>query len=159
MDDAEAIFSGYARDAEVTRFLSWTPHKSLADTRAYLRECIECWREQSRFLWAITRLSDGAVIGMIDLRPAGHMAETGYVLTRGEWGKGYMTEALGAVVEMALGLNRIYRVSAVCDVDNIASARVMEKAGMLREGLLKRFLLHPGMGPEPRDALSYAKTR
>lgn len=159
MDDAEAIFHGYARDPEVTRFLSWVPHKSMADTRAYLRDCIDCWRDQSRFLWAITRLSDGTVIGMIDLRPAGHMAETGYVLARAEWGKGLMTEALGAVVEMALGLKGIYRVSAVCDVENVASARVMEKTGMRREGLLKRFLLHPGRGPDPCDAFCYAKTR
>jgi ribosomal-protein-alanine N-acetyltransferase len=159
MDDAEAVFDGYARDPDVTRFLSWAPHRSLADTRAFLRGCMDDWREQSRFPWTITRPSDGAPIGMIDLRPAGHMAETGYVLSRAEWGNGYMTEALTAVVEAAFALPGIYRVSAICDVENLASARVMEKAGMVREGVLKRFLLHPAMGPEPRDAFCYAKTR
>jgi RimJ/RimL family protein N-acetyltransferase len=159
MDDAEAIFHGYATDPEVTRYLVWQPHKSLADTRAFLRACMDDWRAQSRFPWAITRESDGNSIGMIDLRPAGHMAEVGYVLARGEWGKGYMTEALTAVVEAALALPGIYRVSAVCDVENVASARVMEKAGLLREGVLKRYLLHPGMGGEPRDAFCCARTR
>jgi len=159
MDDAEVIFHGYARDPEVTRFLTWTPHLSLADTRAFLRGCVDDWRGGSRFPWAITLGFDDVSIGMIDLRPAGHMAEVGYVLAREEWGKGYMTEALTAVVEAALALPAIYRVSAICDVDNLASARVMEKAGMTREGVLKRFLLHPAMGQAPRDAFCYAKTR
>jgi len=159
MDDAEAIFHGYASDPEVTRFLTWSPHRSLADTRAFLRGCMDDWRAQSRFPWAITHGPDGSSIGMIDLRPAGHMAEVGYVLTREEWGKGYMTEALTAVVEAALALPAIYRVSAICDVDNVASARVMEKAGMAKEGVFRRYLSHPAMGNEPRDAFCYAKTR
>jgi RimJ/RimL family protein N-acetyltransferase len=70
-----------------------------------------------------------------------------------------MTVALTAVVDAAFELRGIYRVWAVCDVENPASARVMEKAGMLREGVLKRYMLHPGMGNVPRDVLCYAKTR
>jgi ribosomal-protein-alanine N-acetyltransferase len=159
MDDAEAIFHGYATDPEVTRFLTWTPHKSVADTRAFLRACMDAWQMQSGFPWAITPAAGGQTIGMIDLRPAGHMAEVGYVLARPEWGKGYMTEALTAVVDAALALSGMYRVSAVCDVENTASARVMEKAGLVKEGVLRRYILHPGMGSEPRDALCYAITR
>jgi ribosomal-protein-alanine N-acetyltransferase len=159
MDDAEAIFNGYARDAEVTRFLPWVPHGSLADTRAFLRECMESWRGRSRFPWALSFPVDGFPIGMIELRLLGHMADVGYVLSRAHWGKGYMTEALTAVVEATLALDGVYRVSAVCDVDNLASARVMEKAGMTKEGVLRRFLSHPALSAEPRDALCYAKTR
>jgi [ribosomal protein S5]-alanine N-acetyltransferase len=159
MDDAEAIFQGYACDPEVTRYLTWTPHTSLADTRAFLRDCMDDWRAQLRFTWAITRGPDAPSIGMIDLRPHGHMAEVGYVLARPEWGKGYMTEALIAVVDAALALPGTYRVAAVCDTENPASARVMEKAGMEREGILKRYLLHPSTSPEPRDAFCYAITR
>jgi ribosomal-protein-alanine N-acetyltransferase len=159
MDDAEEIFHGYATDPEVTRYLVWEPHRSLADTRAFLRACMECWRGQSRFPWAITRGPDTASIGMIELRLDGHKADVGYVLAREEWGKGYMTEALTAVVEAAFALRDVYRVGAVCDVENIASARVMEKAGLVKEGVLKRYLMHPGAGSEPRDAFCYAKTR
>jgi [ribosomal protein S5]-alanine N-acetyltransferase len=159
VDDAEAIFRGYATDPEVTRYLTWTPHKSLADTRAFLRACMDAWRLQTEFPWAITPAADERSIGMIELRPTGHMAMVGYVLAREEWGKGYMTEALTAVVDTALALRGIYRVWAVCDVENGASARVMEKAGLVREGVLKRYILHPSIGSEPRDALCYAKTR
>src|SRR5205807_7936608 len=94
LDDADAIFHGYARDPEVTRFLPWTPHSSLADTRAFLRECLDAWRDGSRFPWSITLGESGPAIGMIELRLLGHMADVGYVLSRDQWGKGYMTEAL-----------------------------------------------------------------
>ena len=159
MDDAEAIFNGYARDAEVTRFLPWTPHSSLADTRAFLRECMEAWRGRSRFPWALSFPVDGFPIGMIELRLLGHMADVGYVLSREQWGKGYMTEALTVVVEATLALDGVYRVSAVCDVDNHASARVMEKVGMVREGRLARYIFHPNVSDEPRDVFLYAKVR
>ncbi len=159
MDDAEDIFNGYARDPEVTRFLPWTPHSSLADTRAFLRECLDHWHGKSRFPWTMTLGPDGFSIGMIELRLLGHMGDVGYVLSRAHWGKGFMTEALTAVVDATLELDGVYRVSAVCDVENLASARVMEKAGMQREGVLRRFLQHSAVSAEPRDAYCYAKIR
>jgi [ribosomal protein S5]-alanine N-acetyltransferase len=50
-------------------------------------------------------------------------------------------------------------VWAVCDVDNTASARVMEKIGMLREGLMRRDVLHLNLSSEPRDCWVYAKVK
>ena len=51
------------------------------------------------------------------------------------------------------------RISAVCDVDNIGSARAMEKAGLVREGLLRRLMIHPNVSDEPRDCFGYAIVR
>jgi [ribosomal protein S5]-alanine N-acetyltransferase len=70
-----------------------------------------------------------------------------------------MTEVLVEVVTWALKQPSVFRISAVCDVENIASARVMEKAGLLREGLLRRWLMHPNVSDEPRDCFSYARVR
>ena len=53
----------------------------------------------------------------------------------------------------------IYRTEAACDVMNVASARVMEKAGMTKEALLRRYLFHPNLSNEPRDAFLYSKVR
>jgi len=47
-------------------------------------------------------------------------------------------------------------VQAFCDVDNLGSARVMENAGMQREGLLRRYVLHPNISDVPRDVYLYA---
>lgn len=49
--------------------------------------------------------------------------------------------------------------AVVCDVDNPASARVMEKAGMTREGILRRWHIAPNISPEPRDCIVCAKVR
>ena len=51
------------------------------------------------------------------------------------------------------------RAAAICDIDNQASARVMEKAGMNFEGVLRRHTLHPNIAPEPRDCRMYAKVK
>ena len=93
---------------------------------------------------------------MIDLRPQGERTEIGYVLARPYWGQGYMTEAARAVVEWTLSQPEIYRVWAVCDVDNAASAKVLEKVGMQREGVLRRWITHPNVEAVPRDCYCYA---
>jgi RimJ/RimL family protein N-acetyltransferase len=67
-----------------------------------------------------------------------------------------MTEALKTLIAWALKQEEIYRIWAVCDVDNLASARVMEKAGMQLEGILRRWSVHPNISAEPRDSCCYA---
>jgi [ribosomal protein S5]-alanine N-acetyltransferase len=62
-------------------------------------------------------------------------------------------------VAWALTQPAIFRIGSVCDVDNIGSARVMEKSGLVREGLLRRWLIHPNISPEPRDCFLYALVR
>ena len=82
---------------------------------------------------------------MIACRVREHAAHIGYVLSRKLWGGGYMTEAANAVVEWAINLSFVYRVWAVCDCENKASARVLEKVGMQREGILRRYIVHPNV--------------
>lgn len=70
-----------------------------------------------------------------------------------------MTEAVSAVAEWLLTAQGLYRVWAVCDTENTASSRVMEKVGMSREGILKRWTVHPNASSEPRDCYVYARVR
>jgi [ribosomal protein S5]-alanine N-acetyltransferase len=70
-----------------------------------------------------------------------------------------MTEALSEVTGWGLRQPPIFRIGAVCDVENIGSARVLEKSGFVREGVLHRWLLHPNISDEPRDCYSYARMR
>ena len=70
-----------------------------------------------------------------------------------------MTEAVRAVVDWAFSLEEVFRVWAVCDTANTASARVLEKAGMAREGILRRWIVHPNVSSEPRDCFVYSKVR
>ncbi len=160
--DAPAIFGAYAQDPQVTRFVPWRPHRDVAETVAFLQGCEAAWREGGRFPWVIELAASGELLGMIELRlppdPAGG-ADLGYVLARPHWGRGYATEALAAVVQAALALPAVRRVWAVVDVENVASQRVLEKAGLRREALLPRHLAHPNAGAEPRDVYRHAIER
>jgi len=161
LTDAEAIHHGYAQDPEVSRYMIWRPHGSLADTEAFLRSSMADWDGGSQWSWVITRFGDDTAIGMLAARPDGkHAVSLGYVLARSAWGNGYMTEAARAVIE-SIWTTRpdVFRIWAVCDVDNPASARVMEKAGMQREGRLARYIVHPNISEEPRDVFIHAITR
>jgi ribosomal-protein-alanine N-acetyltransferase len=157
--DAAAIFRAYAADAEVTRFLQWRPHSSVGETEEYVAGCVAAWGGDSRFPWVLELREGGGPLGMVELRVAGFKADVGYVLGRASWGRGLATEALRPVVGWAMAQPGIYRVWAVCDAENVASSRVLEKAGMTREGLLRRYALHPNVGDEPRDSLCYALTK
>ena len=70
-----------------------------------------------------------------------------------------MTEALAQVAQWAMRKDGIWRIGAGRDVENVGSARVMERAGLAREGILRRWIIHPNISSEPRDWLSYAKVR
>lgn len=158
--DAEAIFAEYAADPEVTRYLIWRPHTSVEETREFLRGRIAAWSDLSgRFPYVITLGQTNRPVGMIEMLLANFKAQVGYVLGRQHWGQGYMTEAVVAVVREALALPGVLSVWATCDVDNIASARVLEKAGMTRQGRLQQYIVHPNIDAQPRDVLCYSLTR
>jgi RimJ/RimL family protein N-acetyltransferase len=159
MEDAETIFTQYAQDAEVTKYLTWRPNRALEETREFLRICLAAWEEAKSFQWVIVRKEDNQLLGMVGFRVDGHRLELGYVLARTYWSRGYMTEAVQALVDWALSQDDIYRVWAVCDLENIASARVLEKVGMKQEGILRRWSIHPNRSDQPRDSYCYAKTK
>lgn len=159
LDDAPALFARYTQDPEVTRYLVWRPHQHVAETLAFLQRCAAVWADGAGFPYVIERLDDGALLGMIEFRIDRFKAEYGYVLARDAWGHGYMSEALTCLVEWALAQPAIYRAAAFCDVDNPASARVMAKAGMGYEGLLRRYSVHPNVSDIPRDCHVYARVR
>ena len=156
LDDAQTIFTNYTQDPEVTRYLVWPPHEKIENTREFLLRCIQCWQDETAFPWVITLKSDKTILGMIEMRLVGFKADFGYVLAQEYWNNGYTTEAVKTLVQWAIEQENIYRVWAVCDLENPASARVMEKAGLHREGILRRYSIHPQLSSEPRDCYCYS---
>ena len=155
-DDAKEIFETYAQDPEVTRFLTWAPHRSLDDTHAFLAYCEHAWERRTAYPWLITRREDARIAGSIELRRDGaHRIEVGYAVARPMWGRGYATEAVRVVLALALLAPSIHRVWACVDLANVASARVLEKAGFAREATLRKWYVPTGFGV-PRDVACYA---
>lgn len=131
--DAREIFERYASDPEVTRFMAWPRHQSIADTRAFLAFSASEWERWLAGPLLIRSRADGRLLGGTGLAFSHPMeAMTGYVLARDAWGQGFATEALGAMVDLARDL-RVARLYAPFHPDNLASRRVLEKCGFTRD--------------------------
>jgi RimJ/RimL family protein N-acetyltransferase len=155
--DAQAIFDTYAQDPLVSQFLTWRPHASVAATEAFIASTEGASATRN---YVLIERAGGSLVGSFELRRhSPSRVGYGYLLARPFWGRGLMTEALSAAADWALGQPGVWRIGDVCDVENLASARVMEKAGFVREGLLRRWAVHPNLGEAPRDCFSYARVR
>ncbi len=146
MRDAKDIFE-YSSDAEVARHVLWAAQTCLPEAREFCRYMLHRYRNDEPSSWGIVDKQTGRMIGTI-----GYMAyseencsvEVGYSLARSCWNRGYMTEALGGVIEHTFDVMHINRIEAQHELDNPASGRVMEKCGMKREGVLRQRLCNKG---------------
>ena len=137
-EDAPRV-SALIDDPDIARNTLTIPHpypKGLAET--WIAGHADAWREARRGVWAVC-LADGELVGAAGLHfePAHRRAELGYWIGRVHWGRGIATEAVRALVEHAfdgLGLERVFAHHFTW---NPASGRVLEKAGLKREGLLR----------------------
>jgi ribosomal-protein-alanine N-acetyltransferase len=163
VEDAHEVFKNYAADPEVTRFLTWRPHYSLQESFDVMVARLAHWDLGSEFTWSITpRDHHSTVMGMVSATPdtrATWRWSVGYVLGKPWWDQGFMTEAIGALIATLFDQPGIERVWAYVDEENYASARVLEKSGMQREGILRSWSLHPNLGTRPRDCWSFSIAR
>jgi RimJ/RimL family protein N-acetyltransferase len=157
--DAKSIFSRYGQDAEVCRYMSWTPHRSIGDTVNFLRTFVGDIEQGKAVGYLIFEQGSGELLGSVGGAIDRHRISFGYCLARDAWGKGFATEAATAFVMTAMKNPAIWRIQAHCDVENRASGRVLEKAGLTLEGMLRRYLVLPNLGDVPRDVYCYAKVR
>jgi [ribosomal protein S5]-alanine N-acetyltransferase len=156
--DAEAVFARYASDPDVVRYVGFPAHRSVADARAFIAFGDSQWEQWPCGPYLIESRADGRLLGGTGLTfETPHRAMTGYVLARDAWGVGYATEALCAIVALAERFS-VKRVYAVCHTMHVPSARVLEKCGFAREGVLRAFAEFPNLQPgEPLDVLCYAR--
>jgi RimJ/RimL family protein N-acetyltransferase len=144
----ESDVHAYAGDPEVVRLMIWGPN-TFEQTRAFLQTVLKAQEQWPRpFVeLAIEPKGEGRMIGSIGLRvkdERNRSADIGYVLARKDWGCGYMTEAVRAILEVAFRRLELHRVWATCDPGNHASYRVMEKVGMRREAHFRKDAMKKG---------------
>jgi [ribosomal protein S5]-alanine N-acetyltransferase len=135
--DAEEVFK-YGSDPEVTKYMIFPTHTTLADSIAWLETVPDSFAKRERITFAIMRKADGKFIGSSgfhDISPKHHRLMMGYVLNRKNWGNGYMTEAVREMIRFVFDEMGMHSIAATCDFDNIRSARVMERCGMTLEGI------------------------
>lgn len=145
IDDAESVFNNWTSDDEVTKYLTWPTHKNVDVSREYMEYCVKGYADSSFYQWAIELKDTHELIGNISVVKVIDKIdslELGWVIGRKYWGNGYTAEAALKVIEFLfdkVGANRIY---AEHDVNNPNSGRVMQKAGMKFEGVLRQSKLN-----------------
>lgn len=138
--DQNNIFE-YASVPEVSKFLPWEAHKTIDDTAAFLKLVEEEFEKFKYIVFGIELKAEKKIIGTIVLRnwnQTNRCIDIGYAISNKYWNKGLTTEAVKAVIKFGFEELNANRIEAHCDKDNIASYRVMEKAGMKHEGTLRQ---------------------
>ena len=159
--DAQSIFHRYASDRDVTRYLSWPTHRSVADTLAFLTMSDDEWQRWPAGPYLVfTRDKDaaGALLGSSGLfYKSNNRAITGYVFAKDAWGLGYATEALQAMVDLARQTG-VTRLEAICHAEHTPSAHVLEKCGFTREEVHREHFVFPNLKPQKKsDVFSYVR--
>lgn len=137
-EDAQRIFDCWAADPEVTKYLTWLPHRSVQDTEQILDYWLKDYEQPDTRRWGIELRATGELIGMIDVvSNVGGTPFIGYCSGRAYWGNGYMTEALRAVCA-SLFAEGCEAISIEAMEENIGSNRVIKKAGFRFTGSCRR---------------------
>lgn len=124
-----AIFTSWASNPNVTTYLSWPRHESLTATSEFIRFSNTEWDAWPAGPYVIESNESGELIGSTGFGFCSTRdAEVGYVLAIDSWGRGYATEVLRALVDLAplVGLEELH---ATIHPANIASSRVLQKCG------------------------------
>lgn len=132
--DASMMFTNYVTNAEVTKYLTWYPHKTLDDTIKYLEFVLST--HQNNF--AIVDKNNHQVIGSIanvSENADFTICEVGYCLGKNYWNQGIMTEVLTAYLDYLFNQRHYEMVTAKHHCENLQSGRVMIKAGFKYDGV------------------------
>jgi [ribosomal protein S5]-alanine N-acetyltransferase len=144
---------------KINKYMSWLAPKDKAEVKQMLEGMNRNWENEIAFNYTILRKSDGQKIGTIEPIPLDCKASIGYVVTPENWGKGYATEAIKSIMEKLFENKNIKRFWTVCDTENPASARVLQKCGLQLEGTLRKWRPSPNISSEPRDCFCYSFIR
>jgi RimJ/RimL family protein N-acetyltransferase len=156
LDDADSL-ARHANNRKVWLGLrDLFPHPyTIQDAQEFLQRAVS---EQPEMTFCIE--IDGAAVGGIGVHPGQDVhrqtAELGYWLSQEFWGRGIMTEAVAAFTDFCFEKFQPRRIYAEPFANNLASARVLEKAGFAFEGRLKNNVLKDG---KLLDSLLYARTK
>ncbi|GAF11075.1 acetyltransferase, GNAT family [Bacillus sp. JCM 19046] len=138
--DVSSVFANWISDERVTDNRVNGAHKSIAETEQRVAAILSSYQNEDFCYWAITLKETGELIGEIDLYDFGKMTSNcavGYSIGFKWWSRGYCTEALKAVVSYGFEQMNVHKIEAAHNTDNPASGKVLKKAGMQQEGVVR----------------------
>ena len=135
----------YASNELVCKFQPWGPNTEV-DSIEFVNSIIEDAKQvpRTRYVFAVTEMNTNMMIGSgeINIRDISNReGEIAYIIHPDFWGRGYATETAELLIKFGFSHLNLHRIYATCDPRNIPSSRVLEKLGMVKEGLLRKDLL------------------
>jgi ribosomal-protein-alanine N-acetyltransferase len=140
-NDAEAMFRNWANDPEVTKYLTWSPHGDIVETRRILKNWTESYEKSDFYCWAIVPKFPGEPIGSISVVHRDDKVNSvhiGYCIGKAWWHHGYTSEALSELIRFFFEEVGVNRIDSRHDIRNPHSGNVMKKAGMHYEGTMRQ---------------------
>jgi RimJ/RimL family protein N-acetyltransferase len=136
-------FCAAAREsiAEVYPWLHWChPDYSIEESRTWITQCAERWQDGISYNFAITDSRDGSFLGGCGMRyinPVDRAVNLGYWVRTSRTRQGIATTATRLLARFGFEVLKLNRVEIIAAISNQASQRVAEKAGAIREGILR----------------------
>ncbi|MBK8498039.1 MAG: GNAT family N-acetyltransferase [Flavobacteriales bacterium] len=154
--DAEQVFA-MRSDPLVMQHVNRPLAKTIEDASALITLITTTVAANDAVQWAITVKGDDTFIGLIGfwrMEKEHYLAELGYMLARDHWGKGLISEAIGAVVPFGFNTLGFHRIEAITRPENVASARALEKNGFVPEAHFRESIFWNGAF---HDSLHFAR--
>ena len=132
-EDVETYYERVGSSEDVTRYMLWQPHESIEESKKSIEKVLTRYEEDRCYTWAIALAEDDSIIGRIDLLrfdEKNNSCSFAYMLGKEFWGNGFGTEALKEVFDFAFYKMEMQSIAADHMSENIASGKVMQKAGM-----------------------------
>lgn len=138
-DDAAAHFALFS-DPAVTRYWSTPAWTDMAQSHAFIEQALAEYASGAGLRFSIVLRDTDACIGSIklyDFFDQNRRCDVGYALLQAHWGKGYLAEAMTALLDYAFGTLHLNRIEADIDPRNDASARLLERMAFQKEGYMR----------------------
>ncbi|MFN2439800.1 MAG: GNAT family N-acetyltransferase [Chitinophagaceae bacterium] len=138
-DDANEIFI-LRSDPRVMQYIHRPIAKTLDDALQLIQIIADAETNSNGITWAITLKETGQLIGTIgywQMQKEHYRAEIGYLLSPDFQGKGMMQEAITAVIHYGFTEMKLHTIEADVDPNNIASIKLLECNGFIKEGYFK----------------------
>ena len=157
-EDSEAMYEAVRESIpEISKWMEWcTPAFSMEQSRDFVESCPEAWEDETAFGFAITDAVTGRYLGGCGLNRIRYdlgMANLGYWVRTGATKKGVATATTRLLAGFGFDELDLNRIELVIDAENLASQRVAEKAGAIKEGILRNRLTRDHL---PVNALMFS---
>ena len=139
--DAKEIYEGYVNQKDFLYYAN-KKERTLKEEKESLKGIDNRYKDMDYYNWLITLKSDNKIIGAINLNvnKFNESVEFNYAIDDRYQKNGYMTEALNEIKKYCINDIEANRIYGGCEINNIASKKVMEKCSFVYEGTLRNYL-------------------